>query len=280
MVKTTVVSADPMDKVERAAKAWIEPMARAGYASKGFVYFLIGILAIMAAFNLGGSITGPNEALQTLQPKTFGKGLLAVVGVGLCCYAIWRLVQSIYDPDGKGKKLKGLLMRIGYAGSGLIHGALAWAVFKMVMGGTGSSAGTNEAGLTARLMSQPFGIWLVGIVGVIIAVVGSYHIVRGFTGSFKKRLNFSPVSQKMREILCRTCAFGLIARGLAFAITAWFFIRSALQYDPQQAGGLREALAAVAAQSYGPWLLAAMGLGLAAYGIYAFVEARFRRINV
>ena len=71
-----------MEKVERAAKAWIEPMARAGYASKGFVYFLIGILAVMAAFNLGGSIGGPEEALKTLQPKTFGQGAARDRGSG------------------------------------------------------------------------------------------------------------------------------------------------------------------------------------------------------
>ena len=138
----------------------------------------------------------------------------------------------------KEKKLKGMVVRLGFAGSGIIHGLLAWAVIKMILGGSGSSPGTSEDGITARLMSQPFGIWLVGIVGVIIAVVGSYHIFRGFTGAFKKRLNFSPVSQKMRELLCRTCQFGLIARGLAFCITAWFFMRSALHYNPREAGGL------------------------------------------
>jgi hypothetical protein len=280
MAQTTVDAKEAMEKVERVAKAWIEPVARAGYASKGFVYFLIGVLAVMAAFNLGGSIAGPKEALQTLQPKTFGKVLLAVVGVGLCCYAVWRFVQSIYDPEGKGKKLKGLLIRTGYAGSGIIHGLLAWAVIQMILGGSGSSSRTSEAGLTARLMSQPFGIWLVGIVGVIIAGVGSYHIFRGLTGAFKKRLNFSPVREKTREFLCRTCQFGLIARGVAFTITAWFFIRSAMHYNPREAGGLSEALSLVAAQSYGPWLLGAMGFGLAAYGVYAFVEARFRQINV
>ena len=37
----TVDSKETMEEVERVAKAWIGPMARAGYASKGFVYFLI-----------------------------------------------------------------------------------------------------------------------------------------------------------------------------------------------------------------------------------------------
>lgn len=254
-------------------------MARAGYASKGAIYLLIGILALMAAFNLGGSLAGPKEALQTLEPKAFGKAMLAIVAAGLCCYSIWRFVQSIYDPDHKGKKLKGLLIRTGYAVSGIIHGFLAWAVIQMIRG-SGNTSSSTEDGLTARLMAQPFGVWLVAIVGIIIGCVAAYHIFRGFTCGFKKRLNFSSVSQRMRQLLCRTCQFGLIARGVAFMITAWFFLRSALHYNSAEAGGLSEALGVVASQSYGPWLLAAMGLGLAAYGIYAFVEARFRRISV
>lgn len=268
------------EDIEDTAKAWLAPMARAGYASKGVIYLLIGILALMAGLNLGGSIAGPKEALETLQPKTFGKTMLAIVAIGLCCYALWRFVQSIYDPDGKGKKLKGLLVRVGFAVSGMIHGALAVAVFKMIRGSGSHSDNLSEAGLTARLMAQPLGVWLVGLVGVIIGGVAAFHIYRGFTGAFKKRLNFSPLRQKTRELLCRTCQFGLIARGLAFMITAWFFLRSALHYNAAEAGGLSEALGVIASQAYGPWLLAVMGLGLAAYGIYAFVEARFRRINV
>lgn len=256
-------------------------MARAGYASKGVVYLLVGILALLAGLNLGGSIVGPKEALQTLEPKTFGKAMLAIVAAGLCCYSLWRFIQSIFDADGKGKKPKGLIVRGGFLISGIVHGGLAFAVIKMVIGSSKTSGGElTETGLTARIMSQSFGVWLVALVGVVIGGVAVFHLYKGFTGSFKKRLNFSHVSRKTRDLLCRTCQFGLISRGLAFMITAWFFIRSAWHYSPVEAGGLSEGLGFVASQSYGPWLLAAMGLGLAAYGVYAFVEARFRRIHI
>lgn len=261
------------------AKKWVENMARAGYAAKGSVYILVGILAFVAAVGLGGSIAGPKEALEVLRSKTFGKTLVLVIALGLACYAMWRWVQSILDADNRGKKPKGLAMRGAYAVSGLIHIALAWAVFKMAMGR--SEGGDNsEAGLTAKLMAQPFGIWLVGIVGLIIGGIAVFHIARGWKGSFKKRLDFSKVNQKFCDILCRTCQFGLIARGITFLIISWFFIRAAKNYNPQEAGGLSDALHKVASQPYGPWLLAVMGLGLVAYGIHALVEARFRRIRI
>ena len=262
-------------------KEWLEPMARAGYAAKGAVYVLVGVLAFMAAFGLGGSISGPKEALESLKPKTFGEVLLGLVAVGLCCYSVWRFVQSFYDPDHKGREAKAIAVRVGYAFSGVVHLTLAWAVAQMIIGnGGGSSSSTSEDGLTAKLMSQPFGVWLVGLVGVITAVVAGYQIYRGVSGRFKKRLNLAAASQKVREFLCRTCQFGLIARGITFGIIAWFFVRAAINYNPEEAGGLPEALGAIAARGYGPWLLGIMGLGLAAYGIYSLVEARFRRINV
>ena len=90
-------------------------MARAGYAAKGAVYVLVGVLAFMAAFGLGGSISGPKEALESLKPKTFGEVLLGLVAVGLCCYSIWRFVQSFYDPDHKGREAKAIAVRVGYA---------------------------------------------------------------------------------------------------------------------------------------------------------------------
>ena len=39
------------------------------------------------------------------------------------------------------------------------------------------------------------------------------------------------------------------------------------------------ALRALQQQSYGPWLLGLVSLGLIGYGIYQLVEARYRRIT-
>ena len=134
--------------------------------------------------------------------------------------------------------------------------------------------------MTAKLMSQPFGVWLVGLVGVIIAAVAVYHLYRAYQARFRKRLDLSSTSPKTRTALWRTCQFGLAARGVIFGVIAWFFIQAALSYDPSEAGGLPEALGTIAAQDYGAWLLGIMGAGLAAYGIYAFVQAKYRRINI
>ncbi|WP_267901206.1 DUF1206 domain-containing protein [Dulcicalothrix desertica] len=42
--------------------------------------------------------------------------------------------------------------------------------------------------------------------------------------------------------------------------------------------GLGGALAILAQQPFGAWLLSAVALGLTAYGIYSLLESRYRRI--
>src|SRR3712207_7195949 len=42
------------EELTRAARPWIERFARFGYAAKGVVYVLIGSLAALGAFHVGG----------------------------------------------------------------------------------------------------------------------------------------------------------------------------------------------------------------------------------
>ena len=49
---------------------------------------------------------------------------------------------------------------------------------------------------------------------------------------------------------------------------------------PPEAGGTGQALRTLRDQPYGPWLLSLVAAGLILFGIFSFVEARFRRIRV
>jgi hypothetical protein len=59
-----------------------------------------------------------------------------------------------------------------------------------------------------------------------------------------------------------------------------FLILAAFRQEPGEAKGLAGALNTLAEQPYGPFLLGAVAAGLALYGLYMFVEARYRRIVV
>jgi hypothetical protein len=61
----------------------MEKLARWGYAAKGMVYFIIGLLAAQAAFTTGGKTTDSEGALVELLRQPFGKFLLGAIAVGL-----------------------------------------------------------------------------------------------------------------------------------------------------------------------------------------------------
>ena len=110
----------------------IEILARFGYAAKGVVYAIVGILAVRAAFNWGGKVTGSTGAFETIASQPFGKTMLFIVAVGLIGYVIWRFVSAIFDPEHSDDGAKNILRRLSYAVSGLVYGSLAFAAFRIV----------------------------------------------------------------------------------------------------------------------------------------------------
>ncbi|MEB3278947.1 MAG: DUF1206 domain-containing protein [Lyngbya sp.] len=258
---------------------WIERLARFGYATKGAVYGLIGLLALMAAFSSGGKTTGTRGALRTIAAQPFGQILLILIAVGLVGYAIWRFVEAIQDPDRKGSDLKGIATRIGYGISGLIYTGLAFNAALLAIGAAGGGGGDSKQTWTARLLSQPFGQWLVGTIGAILIGIGLYRIYKAYRIKFRKKLNLAELDYKQEKLIVNVCRFGITARGVIFMMLGFFLIQAARQFDASEVQGLDGALQTLARQPYGKFLLAIAAFGLVAYAVYMFVQARYRLIK-
>ncbi|MBI1298558.1 DUF1206 domain-containing protein [bacterium] len=260
------------------AQPWVIRLARWGYAAKGVVYLIVGGLALASVLTTSGQTTGPTGALQEVASQPFGQVMLALIAIGLVGYSIWRMVQAIKDPDHEGSDAKGIAKRIGYAISGIVYAGLAVSAVGMIMGSGGGGSGGQAESLTARVMAQPFGRWLIAITGVIIIGVGIYQFYKGAAAKFIKVLKLREMSAGERTWAIRAGRVGLIARSVVYALIGGFLIQAAITADPQEAGGLGEALQTLAQQPYGPWLLGLVALGLMLYGVYSLVLARYRRI--
>jgi hypothetical protein len=140
----------------------------------------------------------------------------------------------------------------------------------------GGGAGTQ--GVTAGVLGKPFGVALVAIAGLAVIVSGLVQIRDGWTKKFRRKFKLDPMSPAEQTWMTRTGQFGLIARGIVFALTGIFLFQAALRFDPSRARGLGGALEALARQPYGPWLLGLAALGLVAFGAYSLLLARYRRI--
>ena len=70
---------------------------------------------------------------------------------------------------------------------------------------------------------------------------------------------------------------GWAALGLVYGFPGVLFIILATTYDPGTPSSLDSGLRAVADEPYGPPLIVALALGLVAFGIYCFFDARYRK---
>jgi len=267
---------------EQPAK-WIERLARFGYATKGIVYMLVGLLAFQAAFNWGGQITGSRGAFRTIAAQPFGNVMLFLVGVGLFGYVVWRFVEAIRDPEHRDGGFSGVARRAAYFVSGLIYASLAIFALRIALGSTAGSSDGNGSSSSqqgvATLLTQPFGQWLVGLVGVAIVAYGFYSFYKAYSTKFRRRLKLAQMSLKEEKWTTRIARFGLTAKGLVSVIIGYFFIQAARVSDPSQAQTTEGALQTLQQQPYGAWLMGLVALGLIAYGIHLEVQARYRRIS-
>jgi hypothetical protein len=253
------------------ASSLIEPIARIGFAARGAVYVMVGVLAAGAAAGRGRT-TDAGGAVRALGRLEESGTLLVAVALGLAAYAVWRFDQALEDLDRKGGGLKGLAVRTGYAGSGLLHLALA-----ATAGGYARRSDSMRAWV-ARSLAEPWGPWAVGLGGAAVMGAGVYQFHKAWTANFEDHLRKGLMSPDARRWSRRIGRFGLAARGVTFLIIGWFLVRAALRLNAREVRDLGGALRLLQQQEYGAWLLGIVALGLVSYGLLSFVDARYRRI--
>jgi hypothetical protein len=254
----------------------LEKLMRVGFVCKGIVYVLIGILALLVALGEGGETTGSKGAVARIASQPFGEFALAVIGVGLLAYALWRFICAFRDSEHEGSDAKGMSKRAGYVFSGAVYTSTAFYALQL-LAGNGGSGGDQTQTWTARLMDAPAGVFLVFAAGVATVVGGLYQIHKGWREKFRQHLRSLPAG---RNWVIRAGKWGYIARGIVFAIIGMFIMIAAVQHDPAQARGLEGALDTLAQQPLGTWLLGFVAAGLACYGAYSIIEGRYRKLNL
>lgn len=257
----------------------VELVCRLGYAARGAVYVSIGLIALLAALERTPHAESPLGALEAWAAWPFGTFLLWVIAGGLCGFALWRLLQSVFDADHQGRKLKALLNRIGQGVSGLVYSALAVSLFELLdaledFGEADDDAQTREG--LAELLAAPGGELAVMALGLFIAGVGVGNIVQGVRRNFCDGLSCDRRTARWLEPLGRV---GYIGRGLAFLPAGLLAIRAGVRTRVGEQG-LGAALDLLERQPFGSWILALTALGLVAFGLFALAEARYRKMSV
>lgn len=251
-------------------------MARAGYAAKGIVYLLLGVLAFMAAFGLGRSSgeASRGDVFRMVRDAPAGNLLLWVLTLGLACYAIWRVVQAVAPQYGhEHSKAK----RVLYFFSGLAYALVAYAALRMALWDDSGGGGNQQQTLAATLLEKPGGRWLTGLAALLMLATGLYQIYYGWSERYRKYVQESQMNTPHAQLLLRSGKVGYIARGLVWIVIAWLLFQAALSARAAEAGGTTDAFRFLEASPLGSWLAGAVGLGLAAFGVFNLIRARYER---
>lgn len=257
---------------------WLKVLARSGYAARGVVYLLVGGIAVLAAFEGGDQPDGSSGALKSLIGEPFGKTILGLIAAGLVGYSVWRSTQALFDTDRHGHDIKGLAIRGGLIASAFTHVALAYAAATLALniGSSSSGSGNSAQQFTHWLMAKPFGAWMVGIAGITLVIVGVAHLVKAYKKGFQKWFD---LDDKAMKTVTPICMFGLGARGVVWLIVGGFFLYAGFTNDPDEAGGLQDAMRSIRDQSFGQILVAIVAAGLFAFGAYSLIESYARRVT-
>lgn len=253
----------------------METGARLGLSARATIYLLMGALALALAFGRSTSETDQRGALKAVAQHSGGKVLLVLLAAGFAGYALWRLSQAAFgvpvDGDGAGPRLKSLVR-------GVVYGVLAVTAVSVLAGSGGAtSQGDQQESLTARVMGQTGGRWLVGLAGLVVLAVGAVMVYEGATKKFEKYLRMSEMNASTRSVVEKLGMVGTIARGLVIGLAGALVVQAAVTFQPDKARGLDGALRTLAGQPYGQALLVAAALGLVAFGVYGYAEARWYR---
>ena len=268
---------DAINQAEQASdSASLKLFARVGLIAYGVVHLLIGWLALQIAWSgSSGKSADSSGALKTLASQPFGKALLWLIVVGLVALAVWQAGTAIWGHRNK-QGAKRTRKRASSAARVVIYAALAFSAAS-IASGSGSSSSQSQRQATAGVLDLPGGRVLVVLAGLLIIAVGVAHIVKAVKRSYLDDLETSSMSAASRKTVERLGGGGYLAKGVALGVVGGLLTYATVTLDRQRTG-LDGAMQTIVEQPFGKFLLTAVAAGFVAFGLFAFVQSRYRRM--
>ncbi|MGY1618537.1 DUF1206 domain-containing protein [Geodermatophilus sp. SYSU D00691] len=257
----------------------LEHLARVGLLAYGVVHLLVAWLALQLAWGGGGGESADQSgALSTLAESPVGKPLLWVIAVGLVALAAWQAMEVLrwrsgWSASGQLRK-KAVWKSAKSLAKAAVYAALAVLTIKFATG-NGQSSSQSQQQTTAGVFGWPAGRWLVGIVALVLVGIGVHHVVKGVKKSFLKEIDLVEAPPKAVRLVTRLGQAGYPAKGVALAVVGGLLLYAAITFDPSKAQGLDGALRAILDAPFGAALLTLVAVGIAAFGAFLLVRARY-----
>jgi hypothetical protein len=253
-------------------------LERLGYAARGALYTVMGLLALGIALSVGGGqTTDLSGSLVFLIANPYGKFVLIVMAMGLAAYSLWGFIRAVYDPLHRGSDASGYMARLGFVTSALSYAAIVILAVQLLVGSGGASGDSTKTTI-ASILTHPGGGPVTIVVGLIAIGIALGQFLEAYRANFAKDLKGTEMSERERTIVIRLGRFGMFARGVTFLVIGWFVVQAGLHHDPGQVQGLGGAFVFLLAQPFGRVLLGIVALCFVALGLHSFACARWIRL--
>jgi hypothetical protein len=265
-----------------------ERLARTGLAARGAVFVILGYLVVRIAFGaLGSSSTahsasGPGVA-QAVAAQPGGRVILVLLGAGLLLFALFSCIDALLHHDDEQSDVKRWGGRVIAVAGAVIY--VGFAVYCFVTAAAGPGADPNarksdaeQAQWSAKVLNWPAGeVWL-GLLGLVLMVIAVVVAVLAVRSHFAERLERARMSRRTWQFAIVTGSIGYFGRAALFGTVGWFVLSAAIENDPQHGQGVDGAARLLADNGAGGVFLVAVAAALGCFGLYLFVEARYREV--
>lgn len=241
-----------------------EVVTRLGFAARGLMYGAIGWLAIVS-----GRTEDAGGILGYLERRA-GAVLVAIMAAGFFSYAAWRFFEAWLDTENHGRDAKGVAVRLGGAGSGLIHLSLGVAALLAVFHARRGGGDGPESG-AAMALSLPGGTVLLYAAAAVAAGAGIQQFRKAWRLKFLRHFKLEAARRIWVAWLGR---IGYAARGGVFLVVGWLLVNSAQTQRAGAAGGIDDALGSLPRP-----VQLALAAGVLLFGLFSLTEAAYRKVE-
>jgi hypothetical protein len=250
---------------------WFERGIRLGLVAYGVVYLVLAWLAFQLALGDYEGQATTKGAVAQLAEQPGGTFVIVLVAVGMGVLVLWRLFDAVAGhPDEDGADLwKARAVDVLKAA---IYGAIMWSAISVLVNSGGGGSGAQ--GLSAKILGWPGGPFLLGLVGLAIIGYGANQVWHAWNEKFQEKLATEGRTGEAGKAYLLFGKVGYVAKGVAIGLVGALFVYAAITQDPDKSGSTDKALHKVLEQPFGPYLLMALALGIACYGLFNFARAR------
>ena len=248
---------------ELAAESKFQWLTRVGFAARGLLYIVIGMLVIGTGRT--EDLTGALEYVG----RGGGKLLMIALAAGLAVYGLWRLSDLILGTEHPGSGREALVKRAAAGVIGCVYLYLAYKATRVLTAGRAGPEGTRQQADT--VLDLPGGELVLFAVAALLAIAGANQLWKAWQCKFMDRLREGAGDQPWIKWAGR---IGYSARGIIFLVVALLVGRAAASSRADEAGNLEQALDVLR----GPFLVP-IAAGLILFGLFSLIEGRYRRIH-